>query len=395
MRTSAKTVFLGLFDSRSSLVTHRFFCALLLLTTMMLSGFSLPLAAQPVSFQVFVSPDGDDKNSGLTAAEAILSLSRAQDILLDYQPQMPVEVIVAAGTYNFQSVNWEFTNDNEILFRASDENKTRPIFDGRGKTDTWFTLSAQTGKPSMLTFRHLRIENYNVGISFSGDRNHVGRGNSHNTLDSMYFYRIGASFSPKYVSYAAVRFVNSSYNEVKNSEFVDILNPDDRAHFIHAVYMAHHSSNNLVHNNNFSRINGDPIAVRDSANNNKIDNNIFEQTGTSAVFQDWYCQHGVDDCSKPTRECPSNSNELTNNLIGSGYYGAIEYVMLWRQDDYCGETSRPRVSVANNTGFARGISGKSGPAQPETTGGGISYLSMLLVLLALVQQTTVHRRRIR
>lgn len=325
-----------------------------------LSCWVLPAVAQASTFEIYLAANGSDANSGLVKGEPIVSLDQAQNILFAYQPQGAVEIIIKAGVYKAQSVKWTYINGEKIVFRAQNEAGSRPIFDGMGNIETWFTFSKRAGLPGHLEFRHLKVQHYNTAMNFYGDRNDINRGNSHNTLESMYFYRIGGLYSAQAHSTAAVRFVNSSFNTITNSHFVDILNPNKHAHLIHAVYMAHHSSGNHIRKNRFLRINGDPIKVRDLSNNNRIESNLFISTGKKAVFQDWYCQDGPDNCTKPTTECPSIGNVFRNNRLSIGYYGAVQTFELWRSDNYCGTTAAPRLRTAQNTGSSTGATSSGG-----------------------------------
>lgn len=328
----------------------------------LLSCLVLPVTVQASTFEIHLAATGSDANSGLVKDEPIVSLNQAQEILFAHQPQGPVEIVIKKGVYKAQTVRWTYTNGEKIVFRAENESGLRPVFDGQGSLETWFTLSKRDGAPSRLEFRHLKVQNYSTAMNFYADRNNIDRGNSHNALESMYFYRIGGRFSEQAHSTAAVRFVNSSFNTIVNSHFVDILNPHKQAHLIHAVYMAHHSSGNTLRNNRFLRINGDPVKVRDSSNNNRIEANVFISTGKKAVFQDWYCQDGPDNCTKPTVECPSIGNVFTKNKLGIGYYGHVQTFDLWRSNTYCGELAKPRLRTAQNSGF--------GSMSTTTTSGG-------------------------
>jgi len=145
-------------------------------------------------FTLYLSPYGDDDNNGLSLVSPILSLQKAHDILLEYQPQIPVDIIINAGTYYFQEVKWRYTNGHEITFKAFNQEIDRPIFDGSLVSDTWFTFDGKQGKASYLNFRHLKVQNYNVGMTFRGDRENINAWNGYNELYSMYFYRIGGMY---------------------------------------------------------------------------------------------------------------------------------------------------------------------------------------------------------
>lgn len=299
-------------------------------------------------FTVYLSPFGDDDNNGLSLASPIMSLQKAHDILLDYQPQRPVDIVINAGTYYFQEVKWRYTNGHKITFKAFNQKIERPVFDGSLVSDTWFTFDSRDGEASYLNFRHLKVQNYNVGMTFRGDRENIERWNGYNELYSMYFYRIGGMFYSARHSTAAVRFINSRNNKIRNSHFVDILNRSDTAHLIHPVYLAHYSSDNEIIKNRFLRSNGNPIAIRDASNFNMIQNNRFIQAGNRSILQDWYCVQGRHSCTKQVTECPSVGNRLAGNEIYRGYFGEIRFFELFFDSNYCGRNSEARLRTAIN-----------------------------------------------
>lgn len=329
-----------------------------LLLVLMLSLFSMQAAnasdlevnlnKNPNHFTVYLSPYGDDDNNGLSLLSPVMSLQKAHDILLDYQPQIPVDIIVNAGTYYFQEVKWHYTNGHKITFKAFNESIDRPVFDGSLVSDTWFMFDGSSGKGSYLNFRHIKVQNYNVAMTFRGHRENPDRWNGYNELYSMYFYRIGGMYYSAKHSTAAVRFINSRHNKVSNSHFVDVLNRADTAHLIHPVYLAHYSSNNEIANNRFLRSNGNPIAVRDSSNFNLIKNNRFIKTGDNAIYQEWYCIKGEDRCTKRLKECPSVGNSMTGNEVSSGYKRNVRFFKLYKPSQECGYSSSPRLRTSVN-----------------------------------------------
>ncbi|WP_444909956.1 hypothetical protein [Microbulbifer sp. TRSA005] len=313
------------------------------------------------SFKIYISPLGSDFNEGLTNSYPIKTLSRAQDVLELYKPNQPVEIHINQGTYFSQSVVWTYTNGHSITFTPINFTKDRPVFDGGGNVDTWFTLRKSNSSASNLKFRYIKVQNYHTAMSFEGNRSHVSNWNSENELYGMYFYRIGGKYTGFGNSTAAVRFVNSRNNSIANTHFVDILNNPAGASAIHAIYFAHYSSNNEVLSNRFLRINGDPIKVRDESNYNYIADNRFYSSGRVAFYQGWYCNADVrgwnlddsnsDGCTKPSGECPSIGNEFRNNDLYGGYDGAIKVFDVREVDNYCGTLSSPRLRTSGNVKY--------------------------------------------
>jgi len=79
------------------------------------------------------------------------------------------------------------------------------------------------------------------------------------------------------------------------------------------IYLAHHSTANVVYGNAMSNIGGFGIKFRDESNGNHIHNNTFEKCGAPAVCTQWYCDPAVAVCDWP--ECPSADNVFENNVL--------------------------------------------------------------------------------
>ncbi|WKD50244.1 hypothetical protein [Microbulbifer spongiae] len=313
------------------------------------------------SFKIFISPSGNDYNEGLTNSYPIKTLSRAQDVLELYNSGLPVEIHINQGTYYHQSVFWTYTNGHSITFTPVNFTNERPVFDGGGNINTWFTLSKSNRSSSKLKFRYIKVQNYHTAMSFEGKRNYVSNWNSENELYGMFFYRIGGKYTNFGNSTAAVRFVNSRSNSIANTHFVDILNNSAGASAIHAIYFAHYSSHNEVLRNRFLRINGDPIKVRDESNYNYMADNRFYSSGRIAFYQGWYCNADTrgwnldgsnpGGCTKSTGECPSIGNVFRSNYLYGGYGGAIKVFDIREDDNYCGPLSSPRLRTSNNVKY--------------------------------------------
>ncbi|WP_444922758.1 hypothetical protein ACJJH9_11030 [Microbulbifer sp. DLAB2-AF] len=310
-------------------------------------SFSCSSAFPTETFKVYMSAEGSDYSDGLSVSEPIKSLKKAQEILNKYNPNTSIEIHIAPGTYFNQHVVWTYTNGKEIVFTSEGFSKERPVFDGGGNFRTWFTLRKADGSDSNLTFMYLKIQNYNTAISFEGNRVDISKWNSRNILYGMYFYKIGGAYSRFEYSTAALRFVNSRNNYILNSHFVDISNNSARAHLIHSIYLAHHSSYNLISRNRFVRNSGDPIRVRDQSNFNQVVRNRFYFSGYDAYYSEWYCspETSREECTKPTPECPSIANEFRQNLLFKGYYGKVRLFKFFGSNGYCQPT---RLSTSDN-----------------------------------------------
>jgi hypothetical protein len=105
---------------------------------------------------------------------------------------------------------------------------------------------------------------------------------------------------------------------------------------MHAVYLAHGSSDNQVTANRFSGVSGDPIRVRDESNRNYVADNVFTTTGSDAFISDWWCDKSQNTaCTKTSGECPSWENQFRDNEVHCGYGGAtISIFKYFQGKDY-------------------------------------------------------------
>lgn len=263
---------------------------------------------------VYMLPSGNDQASGKTEMEAVKTLQVAvrRAIEADAQPGENRQVIVGAGSYSGQSVVIKnLPSESPLTISAKPGNSA--IFDGGGKARTWLVLDSSSGKPSRLTVSGLEVTNYVTAISLNGDRGSTDSWNGQNTISGNTFRNIGQIAIPSGApSQAVIRLVNSRENKIANNTFANIMNISGCSG-LHAIYMAHYSSRNVIENNIFEKGCGATTKVRDASNSNTIRNNRFiEQADT--LFLDSYCDKDArDDCTKETAECPSWGNQLQNN----------------------------------------------------------------------------------
>lgn len=328
---------------------------------------------------LYLAPDGDDTNDGLSPDSAILTLERAQEVLVAARPDRDVEVRVASGTYYNQRVRWHFTMpENTIKFTREEGARERPVFDGcpgegalpqdcRG--GTWFILEADRGERTNIHFNYLQVMRYGTAISFEGNRDAEHRSNGGNRVNGSYFREIGNVFNTDLPpSTAAIRLVNSDNNEFFNNHFVNIENVDRGARLIHALYVAHGSSNNTIARNRFLNVSGDAIRLRDASNDNTITRNRIVRAGRVG-FSDWYCDHEArSDCTKREPECPSWGNVFRDNVLGGTYQcQAMETFAFYQDDTTRGCPTPPaqsqRLRMTGNT-FAAAQCLTDGVSQP-------------------------------
>ena len=326
-------------------VTH--LIAVVLCVVFVLSGTA---SLEAAVLKLYMSPTGNDAWSGLSEVEAVGTLARVHAVLKALAPVDVVEVHIATGLYLGQTVQWTFCNGRPITFTPLNFGNQRPVFDGQG-ADIWFGLSASAGADTNLRFRYLKVQNYNNAITFKGNRNDPNGWNGGNELYGMYFYRIGGRYSRDGSSTSAVGFQNSRNNRVVNSHFINVENFDASAGAIHALYVAHYSSGNIIERNRFADINGDPVKTRDASNDNRVVSNEFYRTGRDAFYLDAFCEASRPDCTKRSPECPSVGNEFRYNNLHGGYYGGVATFKFGGSSAACGPLPAPRLRTSGNVKF--------------------------------------------
>jgi|GEM_PF-1029511 len=318
------------------------------------------MAAEEEDFEIFLAPDGDDSRDGRSVETAIRTTARAQQLLMQAQPNADARIWVLPGRYFGQQVTWTYTRPGRrIIFEAFDRDLPRPVFDGCTSGGscgggTWLMLSFSGGRHTNLEFRHLRFENYQTALSFNGNRNNNAGGyNGGNVVYGCQFRRIGNVFNPAVApSTAVIRLVNSKDNIIENNDFIDVINTTSGG-LIHAVYIAHHSDRNFLLQNRFINNSGDPVRVRDFSNDNLIFDNVHIRAGADG-YSEWYCDSSTrTDCTKPTPECPSWGNEYRFNQLVSSWTGGTLGAFRFHQSDTTAGCSPPddgavRLRTSNN-----------------------------------------------
>jgi hypothetical protein len=329
--------------------------------------------------QLFMNPTGDDTRDGLTEATSVKSLTRIHSLLATskYLDASHVEVRIAPGTYLGQHLTWTVTsaNDYTLTFLPSgytynNTNPGRPIFDGHASSTSTapadnylFYLNKANGKPSRIRFYYLQIQNYATGgLAFVGktETPDETNWNGYNTVFGCSFYRLGTKWGGTN-GYGGISLVNSRYNTIDNSLFVNLENAAGEGGLIHAIYMKDHANYNVITRSKFEYVSGDAIRARNESNFNKINDNIhFLRAGETAFYGDWYC-----DASKRTdcavQECPSWQNEFKYNELRCGYTGASLPTFFYHQ----GETYVPsRCTNRTASGWRRLTTASNGVSCP-------------------------------
>lgn len=286
------------------------------------SAAALALACLPAfaadTVTMYVSPQGKDGASGTSAAQALPTLEAAlAKGLAGAGPAKRLQVRVLPGTYRGQTLEIEPTGRAMPAIEiVRDQDNTRPVFDGGGSGATWLQVQARRAPMGRIKVFGLEVTGYSTAVSLNGSRDKADLFVSEVDLRNNVFRSIGQiAPSQTQPSTAAVRLVNADRVDIVNNRFIEIRNRQ-KCGLIHAVYVAHGSTNNRIEDNEFEDSCGDAIRLRDASSDNRIVNNTFIDAWNESPITDWYCDSsGREDCTKKTPECPSLGNEIAGNQI--------------------------------------------------------------------------------
>jgi hypothetical protein len=311
--------------------------ALKILTTVALIVFSISANA----LTLHLSPTGDDSAAG-TAVAPLATLHEAHRRLVASPPGESVTIQLESGTYSQPSrLSWTYSNPSyATVIRGISRAST--VIDGGGLADDWLRVATPLGQNANIHVTSLTIKNYLHAISVKGSPTDINGWIGNVRVYSAGLDYIGGKHSSG-IGYGAVRFVNVRNGKILNNR-IRYTENITRPELIHGVYLAHFSKNNTVSGNEFYKISGDPIRVRDRSDYNIIESNLLTHAGADAIYGDWY---DVDD------ECPSQGNVLRDNSAGnSGYSGSsIPLFVYFGSDGHCGQLKEPRLRTSGNTRF--------------------------------------------
>lgn len=278
---------------------------------------------------IYVDLLGTDANEGYSKAEAVQTLQRAMSQAESMADDITsIKIEIAAGTYKAQRFSAQGNERIPITITAAAGAKV--IFDGAGEGGTWMTLRQRRGELSGIKVSELEVTNYETAIDMRGDREHLEHQVGGMEIRHNRFRNIGnIARSGAQPSTAAIRLVNSRHNVIVRNVFSGIRNTRSCG-LLHAIYVAHHSSENLIENNYFSDSCGDPIRFRDESNQNVVRLNTFKDAWYKSPVSDWFCDGGTrNDCTKKTPECPSVDNVLEANKVISEKTEKPELFIPW------------------------------------------------------------------
>jgi hypothetical protein len=277
-------------------------------------AFCTPAAA----LVLYVGTNGQPDASGRSPDRAIGDIQQALSKGLAQRPKgETLELRVLPGTYTGQRLALKSSEaDGGDIAIVRDEGIQRPVFDGKGLDAPWFTVEADKRPFRQLRITGLEIKGYATAITLNGSRDIDARSVSDVVIRNNIFRSIGQTeVTQKAPSTAAVRLVNADKVEIVNNRFVQISNRFSCS-LIHALYVAHGSTNNVIEDNDFEDSCGDAIRFRDGSSGNKVVRNSFVDAWADAPISDWYCDASSrKDCTKKTPECPSFDNEVAENRI--------------------------------------------------------------------------------
>lgn len=267
---------------------------------------------------IYASPEGNDARRGEGENNAVATIQRAMS-LAEAVPAgtTQVNVILSPGIYLAQRFATS-GNRHGVPILVVSGSGGRAVFDGNGQGGTWMTLYPRDGKPSNLKLNEIDVRNYETAVNAKGDRNNSEDWAGGMEIRRCSFTNIGniakSGASP---STAAIRLVNSDRNVIAYNVFTHIRN-NESCVLLHAIYVAHESTDNLIEGNYFEDSCGDAIRFRDGSSRNIVRSNTFKNSWYLSPVSDWFCdQDRRSDCTKASGECPSYDNVLDSNKIVS------------------------------------------------------------------------------
>lgn len=292
----------------------RFFASALLLIS------TLASAQVASAGEIHLALKGNDSNDGGSEDKPVATLATAvqRAAARSAKTGEDMSIVVAPGIYRKQSLvlNDQIMRGKLTISGRSTEAADYPAFYGDG-SGTWLRYDGAAGRATGLTIRNLRIVDYGTAITLNGNRDNPDTGyNKGTVISNNVFARIGSA-SGRGKSTAAVRLVNSRENVITNNFFRKIRNyPVTSCPGLHAIYVAHTSSNNKIDNNNFEDFCGSAVKIRDRSNDNEINDNSFTTGDLAAGIEEWFCDLSKNaECSKKTGECPSTGNIANGNTF--------------------------------------------------------------------------------
>lgn len=341
-------------------LSRRWLVSLITLLVLLLAGGFVVYVHSAVTasrvFTIWVSPQGSDLADGATPDRAVASLGRAQSVLFAAHPDSDVEVRIESGLYLAPPVGrWRFYSPGHTVsflpagYQPGGSRpcpRDRPVFQnkpdavGHYPADTWLMPSLPTEGPlhhggvSGLRLYCLRVDHYGASaISIDGstgvDRatsppltTRAGLGLNGNVIENMQFTETGNKWAAgAHFGYGGIVLTNSSDNVITDNTFSRIENAPPDGGYIHGLYITHFSSRNLITGNTFTDVSSDVIKIRDRSDRNQVSDNTFIRAGTHSYYRDEFCDLDCAATHHMSRQCASAGNAFTGNRLVSNYRG--------------------------------------------------------------------------
>lgn len=274
-----------------------------------------------------------------------------------------ITIYIRGGEYREPRLWWSATSAKRSVKIAAYQDE-KPVFNGLqedGSLSPGFLIITNTFTATNVTIEGLTIKNYlnaiSLGTAFRCEDCSYEEvtGTSNNKILNNTFLQIGNSFSTKYQhAFSAIGLNNSSNNAIEGNRFYKIENdkPNEKGinsrTLIHAVYLAHRSSRNIIKNNYVAYCSGDPFRIRNGSNNNLLENNYAYRSGYVGFAASWYNNSSyydnINDCH--VKEKPSEGNFLRNNIYTFPYLESNKKIVLFKA--IVGETNNTFENGGNN-----------------------------------------------
>ena len=180
------------------------------------AAFSLNIyMAPPPEGSRFAAGTRDDPTSSL---ERVLELATDQFLI---EPT-DIHVVIGPGTYAGERIDWDLAHDDFIITFAAKDPHDRPVFDGEGLVNLFFSYHNQPDVTrTSFIFDNLVIKNYAVAIQLGYLRD--SGVNSNNIVQNCLFQNLGERYSVG-PAIGAIGLQNSHANIITNNQFINTIN---------------------------------------------------------------------------------------------------------------------------------------------------------------------------
>lgn len=263
---------------------------------------------------LYLSPNGNDGNDGLSEATALLTLDGASKLLVASPFEGNVTVHIAEGEYQVkESAYWHYSNPGYTTYiEGAGQDKT--VFIGPMGQDITF-LQVSSCNNTSISFKNFTVRLFRNGIIMrcSSDGSVLTDEGVTGWFENLTLTQLGGYYTRCDSSaVAGIQFLGSSNNTVKNCTFSG-MRDYSTGNNIHALYISTFSSNNLIQNCLFEDVRPDPVRLRRGSSNNIIEHCTFTNSGIVAYVSDWNAGEAEPE--------PCLGNQVRYNQFHGGYFG--------------------------------------------------------------------------